>query len=99
MAALSGTILPFRPTRRCEWQGHELRCMVHPQMPAGARTKAQLKPYNYLVAELENEAQVATAQQLKVPVVKSSEGKILVNLECTTFEKQGVASPRRARMI
>jgi hypothetical protein len=96
---LSGTLLAFQPTRRCEWQGHELRCMVHAQMPSSAKTKAQLRPYNYVVAELETEEQACTARNIGVPVVTTPEGRRLVNLECSTFEKQGAGSRRRAKMM
>lgn len=99
VAGLSGTVFPFRPTRRCEWKGHELNCMVHPQMPISARTKAELRPYNYLVAELEADAQFTTAQGVKLPVVITPDGRRLVNLECGVFQKQGNASPRRAKLI
>jgi hypothetical protein len=96
---LTGTILPFQPTRRCEWRGQELRCQVHPDVPAAAKLKAELRLFNYIVAELTSADQVALAQNVGVPVITTPTGKNLVNLECACFQKQGIKNPRRAKMI
>ena len=95
----TGTSISFHPTRRCEWQGPELRCLVHPDMPAGAKLKAELRPFNHIVAELTSAEQVSLAQKSGVPVITTPTGKQLVNLECACFQKQGLKNPRRAKMI
>ena len=95
----TGKIISFQPTRRCEWQGQALRCQVHPDMPAAAKNKAELRHYNYIVAELTSVEQVALAKSVGVPVIATASGKQLVNLECACFQKQGIKNPRRAKMI
>jgi len=95
----TGKTITFQPMRRCEWQGQELRCQVHPDMPVGAKLKAELRPFNHIVAELTSPEQVALAQKTGVPVITTSPGKQLVNLECACFQKQGAKNLRRAKMI
>ncbi len=95
----SGKKLAFKPSRRCEWQGFELECMVHPDLPATARTKAEVRPFNYIVAELPDAHAKAKAAQLRLPIQPDSKGRILVNLECATFQRQGNGSPRRAKLL
>ena len=95
----TGKTITFQPTRRCEWQGQELRCQVHPDMPAGAKLKAELRPFNHIVAELTSAEQVSLAKKSGVPLITTPTGKQLVNLECACFQKQGIKNPRRAKMI
>lgn len=96
---LCGKRVQFQPNRRCEWCDFELRCMVHPKMPAGKLTKQQLRPFNNLVAELSEPAAIAMANNLKLPIFASGVGRFLVNLECATFQRQGNQCPRRAKML
>lgn len=94
-----GTIQQFRPNRRCSWQGFELACMTHPDTPPGKSRKAELRHFNYIVAELPNQQAISVAQCLKLPIVADSEGRKLVNLEIACFERQGKANPRRAKLL
>jgi hypothetical protein len=57
-------VVAFKPTRKIEWQGLELRCMGHANLPSGAKTKAEIRPYNYAVAELPDSDAVKLAKNL-----------------------------------
>lgn len=92
-------IVKFRPTRKVSWQGMELRCMGHPDLPSGARTKAEIKPYNYAVAELPDKDAVKLASQLGLKVLQTGNGKQVINVELTTFQRQGNGNPRRAKLV
>ena len=76
VAGLSGTVFPFRP-RGAAVERSRTELHGAPQMPISARTKAELRPYNYLVAELEADAQFTTAQGVKLPVVITPDGRRL----------------------
>jgi hypothetical protein len=95
--ALSGCIVAFQATRRCRWQERELACMVHPQLPGGALTKAELSAYNYCVAELTEPDDIALASRLNVPPVRTADGRTLVNLELANFSSQ--TKPRKALLL
>ena len=95
---LTGSIISeFRPNRQCEWNGFTLRCMAHPQTPTGAATKQQLRPYNYIVAELTDPTAISQASSLRVPVITRADGSRLVNLEISVFQRN--KGPRRATLL
>jgi hypothetical protein len=89
----------FKPTRQCGWQGFTLHCMVHSAVPSGRSTKAALRPFNNAVAELTDDAQFSKAVEMKIPVVVNRSGRKLINVELSTFEKQGINSPRRVTLL
>lgn len=96
---LAANVVAFQPSRRCEWQGLELACMVHPNVPVDAKTKAELRDFNYAVAELASEAAVKLAMSLSIPVMPFPDGRKLINVELAAFERQGQSNPRRAKLI
>lgn len=89
----------FNPTRRCDWQGIELQCMVHPEVPAGAKTKKELRHFNNAVAELPDDAAARLASSVGVPVVTLHDGRRVINIELSSFQRQGIANPRRAKLL
>ena len=93
---LTGSIVSFCPIRRCEWMGFTLPCMTEAPLTASER---ELRPFNYVVAELAEIAALDQAQSAGVPVVPYIGGKRLVNLEIFTFERQGRKNPRRAKLL
>ncbi|MFT5470705.1 MAG: hypothetical protein ACI8UO_005836 [Verrucomicrobiales bacterium] len=95
----SGRCVSFEPNRRCMWQGVELRCMAHPDIPGSVTSKAQLRGFNYAVAELAGEEHVELAKQTNVPQVDTPSGSTVINIELTTFQRQGAGNPRRAKLI
>ena len=95
----SGKSVWFKPNRKCRWQGLDLPCMAHQDIPAGSNTKPALRHRQYTVAQLPDETAVKIAVKKGVPVVVTSDKKNLVNLELSTFQKQGKGNPRRAKLI
>ena len=85
----SGQVVPFKVNRRCEWRGFELDCMAHCSAPQGAVAKSELRDFNYLVAEVSGPDVETAAQKAILPVVVHQSGKRLINLECSSFQRQG----------
>jgi hypothetical protein len=98
VAGYSGDIVAFKPNRRCVWRGIELRCLCHPMAPASAKTKKELRGFNYVVADLSAPEARSLAEELQLPVVVA-DGLHLANLELDVFQGQGRGSVRRARLI
>lgn len=94
---LIGKVIRFHSNRRCEWQGCELPCMVHPNVTAGLTAKTELRGFNYAVAELTNIDAVALATNLKLPVIQDVKGRKLINVELASF--QSIGKHRRAKLI
>jgi len=94
----SGSLLRYKPNRLCKWQNFELACMVHARAPLGKSTKAALRHFNYVVAELSDSRALSMAKRLGVPVIEAN-GCRVVNLEIACFERQGRANPRRAKLL
>lgn len=90
-------IVPFSPTRRCEWHGFVMPCMVHRQAPPGKHPSAQLRAFNYIVAQLTDPAAEIKAAEIGLPVIPTDAGQKLVNLEIGRFEAQ--AHQRRATLL
>ena len=95
----SGKSVRFKPNRKCHWQGLDLPCKAHQDIPAGSNTKAALRHRQYAVAQLPDEDAVKVAINSGVPVLVASDRKSYVNLELSTFEKQGKGNSRRAKLI
>lgn len=99
VVGFTASIVPkFKSNRRCDWMGFTLSCMVHPQTPNGPLPKSRLRDFNSIVAELTKDAE-KVAKGKGVPVVRHKDGLKLVNLEIATFERQGIHSPRRAKLL
>jgi hypothetical protein len=94
-----GKIVRWKPNRKCQWLGSAWQCMAHPKIANGKTTKASLRHYQYAVVQLRDEAAVKVAVESKVPVIVTVGGKYFVNLELSTFERQGKGNPRRAKLI
>lgn len=94
---LSGRIVAFHATHRCRWQERELACMVHPNLPAGAFTKAELRAYTYCVAELTEPDDIALAARLNVTPVRTADGRTFINLEIANVT--GQAKARKAQLL
>jgi hypothetical protein len=95
----SGNLASFRANRRCEWQGFTLPCMVHPNAPPNAVPREAFRHFNYAVAEVPKSGAVNIATNLGLPVLQDSEGRNLINVEISSFQRQGNANPRRAKLI
>lgn len=93
----TGRILPFKPNRRCEWQGLELPCMTQPVTPGASVAAIRLGVFNYAVVPVTSEAVKAAADSLKMPCVRNSQGAWVFNVELTRFSGQD--SRRRAKLI
>jgi hypothetical protein len=93
----TGRVVPFSPNRRCEWQGFELRCMVHPNTPTGKVPAAKLRDFNYAVAEVPNDKVAEKATSVGIPVVRTSQSKRVINVELSQFERQ--KAERRANLL
>lgn len=93
------TIVPFLPSRRCEWQGVILECMVHASAPSGSPPKSSLRPFNNIVACLSSPEWLELALSVGVPVITTADGVQVVNLELGCFQKQGKNNSRRAKLI
>lgn len=91
------TTCAFVPTRTANWQDFEISIMVHPDLPTGPIRKPALRPYNYAVAALTTERQVAKARELNLPVLLQPDGSQLINVELSTFTGQGKA--HRASLV
>lgn len=89
--------VPFRPTRRCKWQGFELPCMVHPRTPPGKIDYGDLRDFNYVVAAVVNESVAAMARKLKLLYLITPKGKPVINLEISRFGRQNPG--RRATLL
>ena len=98
VSGYSGRVVPFKPNRRCIWQGIELPCQCHPAAPASPATKNELRGFNYVVADLTAPDAREIAEQVKLPVV-NVDGKSLANLELDVFQSQGRGSVRRAKLL
>lgn len=94
-----GKTVRFKANRQCEWLGLTLCCMAHPYAPVGKATKTALRPYNYIVAELANGEAIGQAKRQKLKIIQTANGHSLVNLEVSSFERQGAGSSRRAKLI
>jgi hypothetical protein len=94
-----GEIVRFKPNRKCHWQGLDLPCMAHDAIPGGTITKDALRHYQYAVAQLPDEQAVKIAVKKGIPVIVTLNRQYFLNLELSTFEKQGKASTRRAKLI
>lgn len=95
----SGQSVPYKANRRCQWNGLELRCMTHPDIPVTAKTKKDLRGFNYAIAEVQRDEERKLAIDVGVPVVEDQDGIHLINVELTTFQRQGAGNPRRAKLI
>jgi hypothetical protein len=96
---LTGKIVHFKQNRKCRWQGLDLRCMAHKDIPIGSVTKSSLRHLHHAVAQLPDEEAVKIANENEVPVIVTLDGKFYVNLELSTFERQGKGNSRRAKLI
>ena len=97
IGARSVKTLPFKPNRRCEWQGFELPCMTSPALPAGRPTASALRAANYAVAAITSDEVKAMADSLRVPALKTPEGVWVINVELARFARQGPG--RRATLL
>ena len=95
----SGKSVRFKPNRKCSWQGLDLPCMAHQDIPVGSNTKPALRHRQYAVSQLPDEDAVKVAINSGVPVLVTLDKKNYVNLELSTFERQGKGNPRRAKLI
>jgi hypothetical protein len=92
-------VVHWRPNRKCRWLGADWPCMAHPGIPNGKITKVSLRHYQYAVVQLPDGEAARSAVGKKVPVIVSSAGVYFVNAELSTFQRQGKANPRRAKLI
>ena len=95
----SGTLAGFKSNRRCDWQNFTLPCMVHPDVPSTAAPRSALRNFNYAVAELADPDALKVATNLGLPVIQDANGRNLINVEISSFQRQGEASPRRATLL
>jgi hypothetical protein len=95
----SATTVSFRPNRKCDWKEFKsLPCMTHPDVPRGKLTKKALRHRHYVVVSVTSKKMASLLRKIGVrPVVTG--GKEVVNLEISTFQAQGAASPRRATLL
>ncbi len=89
--------LPFVATRRCEWEGRELQCMVHSRIGQQALKIKELRHVGCVVAELPDAITVALANGLNVRVIHDSVGRKLINLSVERHAGQSKA--RRATLL
>jgi len=93
----TGRVVSFQPNRRCEWQGFELPCMTLPSAPTSKVPASLLRDCNYTVAAVTSDDVRATAENLKVPCVRTPQGAWVINVELARFTGQGAA--RRATLL
>jgi hypothetical protein len=77
----------YLPNRCVEWHGHFLTCMALDGLPVGKQLKGigtGLRHKQFVVAELPSQALIAYAKKIGLPILQSSEGRNLVNLEIYT---------------
>ena len=73
--------------------------MPHQDVPNGSIPKRALRHRHHTVAQLPDDEAVKIAIKSGVPVVVTLSKQIYVNLELSTFERQGKGNPRRAKLI
>ena len=93
-----GDIFRFKPNRKCHWQDLDLHCMAHDDIPSGPITKNALRHYQYAVAQIPDEKAAKIAADKGISVIVTKDRKYFINVELSTFEKQGEGSARRARL-
>lgn len=97
----TGKIRKFKPNRRVEWRGHELRCMALEGLPIGAalqKGKSVLRHRHYVVAELQHPEALAEALACGLPIVQGEGSRQLANLEVFVVPSKTPVF-RRARLL
>ena len=94
VVGFSGQVVVFTPSHKCKWEGMELPCMCHPVV-----NKAKPRDFNYVVADFSDSQAQSRAKQVGLPLIQSSDGRVLANLEIAVFQAQGPNKYRRAKLI
>ena len=90
----------YQPNRCVRWYGSFLTCMTLPGLPMGSalRGKASLRHKHYVVAEFVAAADIARAKREGLPLVQSSDGRTLANLELFSVPERTPAY-RRSKLL
>ena len=97
-----GEVCEYQPNRCVDWHGHYLTCMALDALPAGSllrkEGKQSLRHKHYVVAEMTSGSIIGQARKMGLPVIQSSNGQQLVNLEIFTVPGR-TPECRRAKLL